>query len=65
MAELQQHPYALSWGRLPDGRFCINVAIMVTNSDGKVAQVPVQGYILDKTEEDELVKSLTGLHLPR
>lgn len=61
MADLKITPHALGWGRLPDGRFVINVNLQVPTSSGDIISVPAMGFILTKDEEKSLSASLAGL----
>ena len=63
MAEQTFHPQSLAWGRLPDGRFFLNLDMQVQGPNGQMVRVPVCSFMLTKDEEERLKASLTGLHI--
>ena len=63
MAEQQFYPQSLAWGRLPNGKFFLNLDMQIAGPGGKLMRVPVTSFLLTKDEEERLVASLTGLHI--
>ena len=63
MADQQFYPQSLAWGRLPDGRFFLNLDMQVQAPGGKILRVPVCSFLLTKDEENQLKASLSGLHI--
>ena len=63
MAEQTFHQQCIAWGRLPDGRFFLNLDMQIQGPGGKIVRVPVTSFTLTKHEEESLMASLTGLHI--
>lgn len=63
MANQTFFPQSIAWGRLPDGRFFLNLDMQVTASNGQIVRVPVTTFLLTKDEEERLKVSLIGLHI--
>ena len=63
MADQTFFPQSLAWGRLPNGKFFLNLDMQISGPGGKLMRVPVTSFILTKDEEERLKASLTGLHI--
>lgn len=63
MADLEVATQALQWGRLPDGRFFVDIVLPVPAAAGKVVRVPLARFVLTKEEEQFLKASLSGLQI--
>lgn len=63
MAEQKMSMMAMSWGRQPDGRFFLQLAVPVNGPAGQQIQVPVVAFLLTREEEQSLKASLLGLHV--
>jgi hypothetical protein len=63
MAEQKISGLALTWGRVPDGRFAITLAIPIAGPGGKVLQAPFTAFILTPEEEQSLRAAMGGLHV--
>ena len=61
MAEVKQAVPAMQWGRQPDGKFFIGLALPVSGSQGQQIQVPFTCFLLTKDEEQSLRAALDGL----
>ena len=63
MADQQFYPQSIAWGRLPNGRFFVNLDMQVNGPGGKLLRVPVTSFLFTKEEENLLLATLRGLHI--
>ena len=65
MADQAGNPQVLQWGRLPDGRFQIVVAVLAQFGAAQPLVAPVHMFVLSREEEDKLLASLGGVAIAR
>lgn len=63
MADLSYGPTGIGWGRGPDGRFVIQVALQMVLPDGRGVQAPMMAFLLTREEETALKAALSGIVL--